>query len=81
MEKVKEEDFLFGEEELIKIFGKKYLDKLKKENYEEYVSLRNSPNFMPSDIDFDKNPPKPLCEQVSAYKDLSVSELKNEITK
>ena len=51
MEKVKEEDFLFGEEALIEIYGKEFLEKLKKENYQAYSDLRNCAAFMPSDID------------------------------
>lgn len=50
MERVKEEDFLFGEEHLIKLFGKDTIEKMKREDYEGYVTLRNCPSFMPSDI-------------------------------
>ncbi len=49
--KIKEEDFLFGEETIIEIFGKEVIETLKKENYKGYVALRNCPSFMPSDID------------------------------
>lgn len=46
----KEEDFLFGEEPLIKQFGKEEVERLKKEEPEIYENLRNSPIFMESDV-------------------------------
>lgn len=56
MEKVKDEDFLLGEENLIKLFGKEFITDLKKNNYNAYVDLRNCPAFMPSDIIRDERP-------------------------
>lgn len=55
MEKIKEEDFLFGDETLIEIYGKPFLEKLKKEKPQEYINLRNCAAFMPSDIITNKN--------------------------
>ena len=56
------------------------MEKLRKENYEEYVRLRNSPNFMPSDIEYKKNPPTPKCMQTGAYQGVPIEELKQEAT-
>ena len=50
MEKIKEDDFLLGEEPLIEIFGREFLEKLKKEKPQEYINLRGCAAFMPSDI-------------------------------
>lgn len=50
MKKVKEEDFFFDEEHLFEIFDKDYIEYLKNNDYERYVTLRNSPCFMESDI-------------------------------
>ena len=53
-DKTEKEDFLLGEEELIEIYGKEFLEKLKKENYQAYSDLRNCAAFMPNDIDTPK---------------------------
>ena len=59
MEKIKEEDFLFGEEQLIKVFGKDYVEDLKKRDYKRYVLFRNDPTLMPSDIIYTKQSKTP----------------------
>ena len=46
----KEEDFLFGEEQLIKIVGKEEVERLKKEEPNLYEILRDDPTFMESDV-------------------------------
>ena len=46
----KEEDFLFGEEQLIKIVGKEEVERLKKEDPNLYEILRDDPTFMESDV-------------------------------
>lgn len=67
MKKVKEEDFFFGEDTLIEIFGKERIEKLKKEDYARYVRLRNSPNFMPSDIIPPDEDEREELEEVKKY--------------
>ena len=48
--KTKESDFFFGEQGLIDAFGKEEVERIKKEDYDMYVRLRNCPAFMPSDV-------------------------------
>ena len=68
MKKIKEEDFLFGEEQLIKTFGKDYVEDLKKRDYDRYVLFRNDPTLMQSDIIYTKQPKTPKEHQQEAVK-------------
>ena len=46
----KENDFFLGEQSLIDALGEELVAKIKKEKPELYISLRNNPIFMPSDV-------------------------------
>lgn len=50
MKKINEEYFLLGEEPLIETYGKEEIERLKREEPELYISLRNNAAFMPSDV-------------------------------
>ena len=46
----KENDFFLGEQGVIDALGEELVEKIKKEKPELYISLRNNPIFMPSDV-------------------------------
>ena len=46
----REDDFFFSEDGMIAALGKETVERIKKEDYEMYKRLRNSPCFMQSDI-------------------------------
>ena len=48
IERIKNDDFLFGEGEIVKFFGKRFAEKIKKNNPVAYCSMRDDPTFMPS---------------------------------
>lgn len=55
-ERIKNDDFLFGEEAIVKFYGKEMIERLKKEDPQTYCFLRDDAMYMPSDVIKDKNP-------------------------
>ena len=49
-EKIKQDDFLFGEGGIISFYGKEYVEKVKREDPQTYCFLRDDPMYMPSDV-------------------------------
>jgi hypothetical protein len=46
----RDDEFFFSEDGMIAALGKEMVEKIKKEDYEMYKRLRNSPCFMQSDV-------------------------------
>ena len=45
-ERIKTNDFAFGDDLIVNFFGKKFAEKLKKNNPVAYCSMRDDPTFM-----------------------------------
>ncbi len=62
LRKIREDDFFFSDESVIKVFGKEGTEELKRENPEFYCLLRDSPMGMPSDIITDDETAKHIAD-------------------
>ena len=62
LRKIREDDFFFSDESVIKVFGKEGTEELKRENPEYYCLLRDSPMGMPSDIITDDETAKHIAD-------------------
>ena len=49
-ERIKNDDFFFGEGAIIAFYGKEMIERLKKEEPQTYCFLRDDPIYMPSDV-------------------------------
>ena len=47
IERINNNDFLFDEGAIVKFFGRRFTEKLKRNNPEGYCILRDDPTFMP----------------------------------
>ena len=52
--KVKNDEYLLGDEALIEALGADYVAEIKRDKPELYQVLRNNPIFMPSDVIHEK---------------------------
>ena len=47
-ERIKNNDFMFGDDVIVAFFGKRFAEKIKRNNPVAYCSMRDDPTFMPS---------------------------------